>query len=498
MEQSNIIKKFFFMNAWFIAVIIIVIIAGFMIWYISSNAEPVVGVYAVTRGNVISSVDIPGTVSSSNSVDLSFQEAGQILSVDVKEGDSVTSGEALASLDDSTQKTQLDQEKETLAAAQANYEKLLAGATTQNIQTSQDSVNSANQNLNNAYTAIYNAYNISVTMQNNYFTSQDPQGIAVSASKNDINTNMQSAQSSLNTAEKSMAQADIDTATSQMILALNNVYDDVDTIRTQCDQGAYYYKVTVADKATLDAQKTTVNTSLTGVTALQQNIASLKLALKTAQDQLSVTTAPPTQADIDLAKAQIASAQAEIDNARLTIEHATITAPFSGVVRNVIAKSGMVVSPNVPVISIINNGVMKIDAYASETDVSKVQINDAVNVTLDAYGDSVKFPATVTAVDTAETIFDGSPAYHITLYFTGADDRILDGMTGNVFVATAEHDNVVDVPSRLILDDGGTDFVLLHNGKNIVRQKITLGLTGDDGMVEVLSGLNGGEKISDF
>ena len=116
-----------------------------------------------------------------------------------------------------------------MAQAQANYEKLLAGATAENIKTSQDSVNSAQQNLtnaysgaintlNNAYTAIYNAYNVAVSIQNNYFTTQDPQGIAVSGAKDDINTNMQSAQTSLNAAEKSMAPADIDATISQMIL----------------------------------------------------------------------------------------------------------------------------------------------------------------------------------------------------------------------------------------------------------------------------------------
>ena len=184
--------------------------------------------------------------------------------------------------------------------------------------------------------------------------------------KADINTNMQSAQTSLNVAEKSMAQSDIDAATTQMISSLNNAYADVDTIRTQCDQGIYFYKVTAADKATLDGQKTSLNSSLTGVTALQQSIASLKLALQTAQDQLNVTTAPPTQANIDAAKAQIASAQAQISNAQLMINNATITAPFSGIVRNVVGQVGMVVSPNAPVLSIINNGIMKIDAYASE------------------------------------------------------------------------------------------------------------------------------------
>ena len=506
MDQTQAIKQFFSANVRFVVVVIIVLAIIGAGWYIISNVKPTLGSYTVEKGNIVSSVDIPGTVSSDNSVGLSFQESGQISKIYVKEGDSVNQGDALARLDDSAQQTALSQQEATLANAQANYQKLLDGATVQNVKTSQDAVNSAQQNLTNAYsgamntlnnasTAIYNAYNVSVTIQNNYFTTQDPEGIAVSGAKADISTNMQSVQASLATATKSMAPADIDTTITQMISSLNNAYADVDTIRTQCDQGIYFYKVTAADKATLDGQKTSLNSSLTGVTALQQSIASLKLALQTAQDQLNVTTAPPTQANIDAAKAQIASAQAQISNAQLMINNATITAPFSGIVRNVVGQVGMVVSPNAPVLSIINNGIMKIDAYASETDVPQIQENATANVVLDSYGDSVKFPAKVTAVDTSETIVNGSPAYHVTLYFTQPDSRILAGMTGNVFVLTTEHDNVIEIPSRLVLTNGDNSFVRLQNGK---MQQITLGITGNNNMVEVVSGLNAGEKLSDF
>ena len=506
MDQTQAIKQFFSANVRFVVVVIIVLAIIGAGWYIISNVKPTLGSYTVEKGNIVLSVDIPGTVSSDNSVGLSFQESGQISKIYVKEGDPVNQGDTLASLDDSAQQTALRQQQATLASAQANYQKLLDGATAQDIKTSQDVVNSAQQNLTNAYsgamntlnnasTAIYNAYNVSVTIQNNYFTTQDPEGIAVSGAKADISTNMQSVQASLATATKSMAPADIDTTITQMISSLNNAYADVDTIRTQCDQGIYFYKVTAADKATLDGQKTSLNSSLTGVTALQQSIASLKLALQTAQDQLNVTTAPPTQANIDAAKAQIASAQAQISNAQLMINNATITAPFSGIVRNVVGQVGMVVSPNAPVLSIINNGIMKIDAYASETDVPQIQENATANVVLDSYGDSVKFPAKVTAVDTSETIVNGSPAYHVTLYFTQPDSRILAGMTGNVFVLTTEHDNVIEIPSRLVLTNGDNSFVRLQNGK---MQQITLGITGNNNMVEVVSGLNAGEKLSDF
>jgi HlyD family secretion protein len=194
----------------------------------------------------------------------------------------------------------------------------------------------------------------------------------------------------------------------------------------------------------------------------------------------------------------VAEAEAAVSSAELNVGNATIVAPFAGIIRNVIAQPGMVVSPNVPVLSIINNGVLKMDAYVSETDVAKVQSGQNVEVTLDAYGDGAQFPAQVTAVDTAETTFNGSPAYHVTLYFTQPDSRIRSGMTGNVLITASEKNNVVEVPSRLVLDDGGNNFVLVPGNGRPVRRQITTGLTGDNGMVEVTSGLSAGDKINDF
>ena len=71
-------KQFVTTHFKYVIGIAVVLIVGGAAWYIFSNTEPTIGSYTISRGDVVSSVDIPGTVSSSDSVDLSFQEAGQI------------------------------------------------------------------------------------------------------------------------------------------------------------------------------------------------------------------------------------------------------------------------------------------------------------------------------------------------------------------------------------------------------------------------------------
>jgi len=494
-------------NIWIIIILIILIVAGW-IYFGEKNGATAVQTGFATKQNLQETVLTTGQVVSATDIDLSFQQSGVVRQVLVTAGDKVFAGQTLATLDQSAARASLTSAQGSLAQAQANYQKLLNGATVQSIKTSQDAVNSAQQNLTNAYngatntlnsasTAMYNAYNVATTIQNNYFTAQDPQGIAVSGAKNDISANMQSANVLLSTAEKSMAQADIDATTAQMILSLNSVYDDVDTIRSQCDTGIYYYKVTAADKATLDAQKTAVNTSLTGVTALQQNVASLKLTLQTAKDQLDVITSPPTQADIDLSKAQILSAQGQVDSAQTILNNSVLTAPVAGTITQVDIKVGeqAVASKEVIVLQDVEN--LHAEADVSEADVASLQVGQSIDYTFDALGPDKHFAGKVLSINPASTVISGVVDYLV----KGTLDNIPNikpGMTANMTILVAQKNNVLAVPSTAIINKNSKQYVRIPNDKSDKTYNEVLvqtGLQADGGLVEITSGLNDGQEI---
>ncbi len=490
-------------------IIAAIIVAIVLVSYFNQN--PLLKLISVEakNGDITEKINLTGQVKSSEGVDLAFVTQGKIVANYVKVGDKIYAGQTLAVLDQSLALAALTSAKGSLAQAQANYDKLLVGATQQNIETVQDSVNSAKQNLtnsyngavntlNNAYTATYNAYNTAVSIQNNYFGSQDPQGIQVSNAKNDINSNTQSVQNYLSAVENDQngtpAPADVDTAINQTILSLNNVYDDINIIRAQCDQGIYFYKVTAADKSSLDGQKTAVNTILTGVTALQQNIASLKLTVQTAQDQLGLTTAPPTQENINLAKAQILSAQGQVDSAQAVVNNTILYAPFGGQVDKDNVVMGSIASPNAPVITISNNN-LEIDTDVPEIDMADAKIGEDAQITLDAFGNGTIFPATIVSIDSAPSIVDGVSVYGAKLKFKNFDAEIKTGMTANIAVTSDTHSNVLIIPKSAVIGQDGKYFVTVDdsNSKKESRE-VTVGLR-DDKNIEIVSGLKLGEKV---
>ena len=68
-------------------------------------------------------------------------------------------------------------------------------------------------------------------------------------------------------------------------------------------------------------------------------------------------------------------------------------------------------------------------------------------------------------------------------------------MTARVFILADRAQKVLSVPVQAIFDEGGTKFCYRFKGKYFKKVKVSLGRQNED-MVEIISGLNKGHKIS--
>lgn len=493
-------------NIWIVIILVVITFIGYFLFIGKNNAGSIQTGFA-TKQNLEETVLATGQVVSETDLSLSFQGSGVVRRVLVKEGEKAYQGQVLASLDQSSALATLTSAKGTLAQAEANYEKLLAGSTQQNIQVVQDSINSAQQDLTNeynggvntlssSYASIFNTYSVVTSIQNSYFSSQDQQGIKVQEAKNDININMQNVKSYLNIAEKSMAPSDIEITATQMMLALNDIYNDINIIRTQCDDGIYYSRVTTTDKTSIDTQKTYTNTALTNVATLQHSIASLKLTLQKAENQLGLTTAPPTEADINLSKAQILSAEGQVASAQAVLNNSVIVAPASGIITQVDIKVGEQATPSKEVIVLQDVGNLHTEADISEANVASLQLDQPIDYTFDALGPDQHFQGKVLTINPASTIISGVVNYKVTGNLENIPN-IKPGMTANMTILVAKKDNVLAVPSTAIINKNSKQYVRIIDGSNksFHEVEVKTALQADGGLVEVTSGLNDGQEI---
>lgn len=125
-----------------------------------------------------------------------------------------------------------------------------------------------------------------------------------------------------------------------------------------------------------------------------------------------------------------------------------------------------------------------------------------MNVTLDALTPNDIFKATVFEIDPAATNIQGVVYYRIKTKFDALDPRFKAGMSANVDIATAEKDNVIVIPQRAVKTEDGTSKkyvdVLQADGLTTKKVYVQTGLQGNEGMIEITSGLSGGEKVVTF
>ena len=157
-------------------------------------------------------------------------------------------------------------------------------------------------------------------------------------------------------------------------------------------------------------------------------------------------------------------------------------------------EEGETAQANAIIISMISNGNFQIEANVSETEISKVNLGDKAEMTLDALGPNEKFTGQIIRIDPAETVVSGVIYYKITCIFSVEDQRIKSGMTVNLDVETDKKENILYLPYYVIKEKNGQKYVnVLENGE--VKEKIIkIGLEGEMN-VEIIEGLEEGSEV---
>ncbi len=202
-------------------------------------------------------------------------------------------------------------------------------------------------------------------------------------------------------------------------------------------------------------------------------------------------------------RARIKSAEESVNALLEQISETILYSPISGTVitKNVEVGETTVanaVTANTSVVTIAGEGDLEIQANVPESDIVKVALGQKADATLDAFTAQDIFSSEVIEIEPSSTVIQDVVYYKIKLKFPTPDSRFKNGMSADVDIHTAQKDNVVFIPERAIKDDGGRKYVeILKDGKNniIDRAYVETGMRGDDGMIEITSGLSGGENV---
>ncbi len=520
---KNIIKKPFFIIT--VAIIVALVITGYAFLKTSNNHSLSLHQSKEDQSSIVKrmtlqeEVSATGKVKSSENIDLAFERSGRVTIVYKKVGDKVKAGEKLVALDSTDAQKAVKSAELDLENAKLALEKLKLQ---QERQLRDNTLNQAYEKgmdiLTNFYgelspiiesldKILFSEGEISsqpdednITYYANYFLSKKNSPIPDEAKNllTEIKSSYQQAVNDFQEAERgkgdNRGQAikegyDLATKTAQLIKLAQ------DTIRPLQDNLALNPSSIIYKKQdVLNAHLNKLNTYSTTINNYLQNLLT---CVNTINSQKDVIENQP----IDLKTQELIVQQKEnaLAEARNNLEKCFLYSPIDGTVTVQNAEIGKTVTANVPIVSLISNANFEIESYVSEADIAKIRAGDKALITLDAYGDNEIFEAKVIVIDPAETVINGVNAYKVTLQFNNENELIKSGMTANIRIITAERENVLAVPERAIITRGDEKFVLIDkNDSSPEERKVEVGIKGSNGYVEILSGLNEGEKIISF
>lgn len=175
-------------------------------------------------------------------------------------------------------------------------------------------------------------------------------------------------------------------------------------------------------------------------------------------------------------------------------KNADLYSPIDGVITEVNTQAGTsIVAGTTPIVTIVNPDNIFFIAKVGESDIANVAAGQKVTIDLDAFEDK-KFSGKVVQVDFAATVTNGNKAYYVKIQLDEKDKLKLD-MSGEAQITTDSRENVLAIPKFAIQEKNGKKYVEILEKEKIVQREISTGLKGEGGMIEIVSGLNVGDKV---
>ncbi len=375
-----------------------------------------------TQANRLSGV-IEGT-----KVNVVTEVGGRIINLAVDQGDSVTAGQPIVTLDEAALLAQVKQAQAAVSAAEANLAQVKAGSRREAIEAAAAAVQQAEAEQAGA----------ALTLSNTLKIRNNPQ---------QLDAQLDAARSSVKLAEQSVSVAQTKLAEARY---WRDFYDNDHSKRETLDK-----QIGIAQKnlKAAQAQLNGAKAQLAALQVMRSNPIGLQAQVNQTRSAYSLTVASaavaaanladlkagPTPEDIAEAAAKVQQAQAQLKLAQAYQSRTQIAAPLTGLVTDRSAHVGETVQPGAPLLSIVNLDMVDMIVYVAQAQLPRVKVGSPVKVYADAYPNEV-FTGEVASIaqqaqfsprDTQTKDDRTSIVFAVKVRLPNADQRLKAGMTAD-------------------------------------------------------------------
>lgn len=192
----------------------------------------------------------------------------------------------------------------------------------------------------------------------------------------------------------------------------------------------------------------------------------------------------------NMVRAGQAQANAALMQARTLLGYTNIRAPFAGVVTQKMADAGTLASPGMPIFTIEDTRSYRLEVTVNESDIRLVHAGQTAPVSIDALGNAQLIGKVVQIVPAA----DPSSRSFLVKVGLPSDARLRSGLFGRAEFSRGQRESLL-IPRASVVERGQLQGVYVLDANQIAELRyVTLG-NSTGGQIEVLSGLQDGEKL---
>jgi RND family efflux transporter MFP subunit len=405
-----------------------------------------ISVTPVIVKDIVEKLEINGEVVTSQDAQISSQSGGKLVRVDVKDGDTVTAGQVIATLDNENLRYQSDQARAGLSSAQSQLNQ---------------AIRNAKLTPSRSKAAVKQA---EAALRGSRIQLQKSLNGARSEEREQTQINLRSAKSNLQTSKKQLER--IKTLVSEGALA-----------ESQLDEAKNAYEIALAqyENAVQSASliKSTVRPE--DIAADRENVRQAEQGLESAKASLRLDSLLTDQ--IASAKAQVQSAQATLLVAEKNLREAKVRSPFTGRIYGRPLQAGTVINPGTPVARIVGTNGIYFEGQVPSNKIQNVKLGTEVEVTVDAIKGST-LPGTVLAISPIGE--DIGRLFNVRIQLKSYVGGVKPGMYARGSVTLSTLPNATLVPTTAIINRDGKNYVMAAVGNKAKKIFVTPGVRQGD------------------
>ncbi len=198
-----------------------------------------------------------------------------------------------------------------------------------------------------------------------------------------------------------------------------------------------------------------------------------------------------SQKAVEVARQQISAAQKGVSNVNAQLAKTNLRAPFSGVVEQVITKSGQVVTPGTPIVRLVNDNSIKAVAEVPEQHLENIKVGTEAKVFIPSLNKTIEGKVSLVSA----SINPSNRSFKVEMPLNAEGGVIKPNLNAQMLLNDYTNSDAIVIPEAAVKQSADGQYVFIAeklDAKNMGFAKKVPIETGQhaDGYVEIKAGLH--------